>query len=341
MAVATATAVTLAAFFRVRRAWRDAAAPAALLLPLAAGVAVGAAGVGEAGSSIAAGLAALRAEPFLLPDPARRDTLFHLLAWPLARVAGDTAGVRAVAAAASGTALLLAYALARSAGLDRGWCLLAQALLGGVVVATVAPDHAGYTHALPQALALLLLVHLVRRFTQLEGARDTAAAFAYVVLAEAAGPVATADVALLVAMLAAAETVAGHRRRALRLATSGAAATAAVLTVRYLPALLDWPSAAAATAAATPSPSLAPLAAAVVVGALGLAALSPSTHGRRVLGAAVAAGVASLVVARSSTADGPLPGLVLLAPAASCGIAALLSRISSGRTTAAGPGSRS
>ena len=337
--VAAALAVTLAAFLRLRRTWPDAGWPGALVLPLAVAAALAGGPLTEAGASSARSLAALRAEPFLLPDPARRDTLFHVLAWAPALALGDEAAVRVVAGGAAGSALLLACALARSAVLGAPAGLVAQAALAALVVALAGPGRAAYAHALPQALVLLLLAHLARRLAHLEGARDTAAAFAYLTLAQAAGPGPTLEVALLVGVLATAETLAGHRRRALRLATSWAASAAVVLAVRHAPVLLAWP-ALVETPAPAPAP-LVPLALAALAGALGVAALPAATAVRRVLASALGAALATFVIAGVIAPGATLPGLALLAPAAACGLAALAQRLSSATSAAPAPGSRS
>jgi hypothetical protein len=335
---AAAIAATLAAFLRLRRTWPDAAGRGALVLALAVAGALAGLPSGPAAAASARALAALRAEPFLLLDPARPDTLFHLLAWGPARVLGDEGAVRVVAGTAGGSAVLLAHALARSAGLGALGGVVAQAAL--VLCAAAATRGGGlYAQVLPGALVLLLLVHLVRRLPRLEGARDTAAAFAYLALAQAGSARTTLEVVLLVAVLAAAEALTGARRRALRLFTSEAAALAAVLALRYGPRWLDWPVA-GRLPPSVPLPVV-PLALAAVAAALGLAALPPATAAPRVLASALAAGLAALALAGPAATSGPTPGLALLAPAAACGLAALVERLS-GRTTAApAPGSRS
>ena len=117
-------------------------------------------------------LAPLRAEPYRLPDPDRRGTVFHLAAWPAARALGDERAVTLVAAVAAASALLLCYALFRSAGLETVPALVGQATLPVLPILALRAGPALYEHALPQALELLLLAHLVRRFAHLEGARD-------------------------------------------------------------------------------------------------------------------------------------------------------------------------
>ena len=336
---AAAIAATLAAFLRLRRTWPDAAWPGALVLSLAVAGAIAGLPSTPDGDASARALAALRAEPFLLPDPARPDTLFHLLAWGPALAVGDEGAVRVVAGAAGGGAVLLAHALARSAGLGALGAVTAQAALVLLVAAVTSAGRGLYAQVLPAALVLLLLVHLVRRLPRLEGARDTAAAFAYLTLAQACSALATLEVVLLVAVLAAAEALAGARRRALRLFTSEATALAAVLALRYAPRLLDWP----VTGPLPPSAPLpfVPLALAAVAGAVGVAALPPSAAAPRVLASALAAALATLALAGPAPPGASVPGLALLAPAAACGLAALVERLSGRRTAAPAPGSRS
>ncbi|HEY7509581.1 MAG TPA: hypothetical protein VIG50_04970 [Vicinamibacteria bacterium] len=339
LSVAAAMAVPLAAFSRLRRTWPDAASSWALAVPLALAAAVAILPLGAAGAASAGALRGLRAEPFHLLDPDRRDTLAHLLAWLPALVFGDAGAVRLVAAGAAGSSALLAFALVRSAGLATGPALAAQAALPAIVVAVAGPARAAHVQALPQALVLLLLVHLVRRLAHLEGARDTAALFGYLALAQAAGAAPALEVALLVAVLAGAEALAGSRRRARRLFTSGALSTAAVLALGALPRLLDWPSAAALEAPSYRAPFV-PLALVAGAGAVGLTALPRGTGAPRVLAAGIAAALAAAVLAGAAALDAGRPGLGLLAPAAACGLAALTGL--SFRTSAArAPGSRS
>ena len=316
-----AVLLVLAAFWRLRRTWPDAAHPAALVLPLAVALAVTA-------GPLRAGLAT--------------GTVFHLAAWPAASLVGDERADRLVAAVAAGSALLLAYALCRSAGLDPVPALIGQATLPVLPILALRVGPALYAHALPQALELLLLTHLVRRFGHLEGARDNAGAFAYLLLAQAAGPVATLEVALVVAVLAGAEAASGGRRRALRLATSWAVSAAlVVVAARYAPVWLEWPARSLRVALeATGRPfALAP--GAVVPGLVALWLLPRTTLARQVLGAALVAGLlAAAIASATGFAPGAMPGLGLLAPPSAAGAAAVAARIRS-RRTAAAPGSRS
>jgi hypothetical protein len=336
-----AVALVLAAYVRLRRTWPDAVEPVALALPLLAAVAVAGGAAPRAAGQSAAALVALRAEPHRLPDPAGRGVLFHALAWPAALVVGEAAAVRVVAAVSAAAGLLFGYALFRSSALDPAAALAGQAALAVVPVAALGAGRALFVHALPQALEVLLLAHLVRRLGHLEGARDNAAAFGYLVLAQAASVVAALEVALLAAAAALAEAATGQGRRALRLALSGTLATAAVFFVLSVPRLLDWPARALPAAAAVAwTPSALGLTA--LAGAMALALLPDRTRAPRLLAAGVVAGLAAVVLA-ADVDDGAatLPGLGLLAPAAACVPAALVARLRSRSTDPAAPGSRS
>ena len=340
LGVLAAVALVLAAFARLRSTWRDAVEPMALALPLALAVGVTAGAVPRAAEDSAAALAALRAEPYRLPD-GRHGAVFHAVAWPAALVLGDATAVRLVAGVAAASGLLLGYVLFRSAAFEPAAALSGQAALALVPVAALGPGRALFAHALPQALELLLLAHLVRRLDHLEGARDNAAASAYLLLAQAASALATLEVALLAATAALGEAATGHRRRALRLAVNAALATAVVVFVRALPRLVDWPAEAAPHA-----PFLSwspPVLGFVVLSALAALSLLPGgTRAPRLLAAALVAGLAAVVLGpRADPALATLPGMALLAPAAACAPAALVARIRSRWTAPAAPGSRS
>jgi hypothetical protein len=338
-AVAAAVALALAAFARLRRTWSDAAEPVALVLPLAVAAAVTAGPSPAAARGAAARLSALRAEPHRLLDPARRDNVFQVAAWPAALALGDEPAVRLVAAVASASALLAGYALFRSAAIEPAAALAGQAALAALAPLAVGPGPALYAHALPQALELLLLAHLVRRLGALEGARDNAAAFLYLLLAQSASALATLEAGLLAAVLALALAAFGSRRRALRLATIGALATAVVTLARYAPWMLDWPARPAPLAGEA---SWGPLSFTLtaLAGGVAPAALPATTRAPLVVASALVAGVAAAVLARDAPSAVP-PGLGLLAPAAAGAAGALVARVRSPRTVPAAPGSRS
>ena len=335
--VLLAGAALLAALFLLRRCWPEQVSGRAVAVPLAA-AALWLALVShpfyfypdvETHVRMAA---ALEANPSLLADPtqpwARRGDVtrdfggrkvaipyafvFHALAWPLAPWLGAAAALKTVAIAALGVTLLLVFPLARVAGLGVPAAVLAQVLAAAIPVSTSRVTLALYPTLLGQAAVVLLLVHLARRLRQLEGARDAAAATAFLFLAQVVYTGSILGVAALVAALALLEALAGERRRSRWLLGSWAVATALVLLqyVGFLPVL--WQDVlphlgqgAAAGTAATTSPlvlgaarlgvffdAVFPLL--VIAGLLALRAADP--HVRRVLGAAIAAGCALAVL---------------------------------------------
>jgi hypothetical protein len=341
LGVLAAVALVLAAFARLRSTWRDAVEPMSLALPLAVAVAVTAGAVPRAAEESAAALAALRAEPYRLPDPDRHGAVFHAIAWPAALALGDGTAVRLVAGVAAASSLLLGYVLFRSAAFEPAAALCGQATLAVVAVVALGPGRALFAHALPQALELLLLAHLVRRLDHLEGARDNAAASSYLLLAQTASALATLEVALLAATAALGEAATGHRRRALRLAVNAALATTVVVLVRALPRLVDWPAQAAPEA---PSLSWSPrvLGFVVLSAVVALSLLPGGRRAPRLLAAALVAGLAAVVLGpRTDPALATLPGLALLVPAAAGAPAALWARVTNRWTAPAAPGSRS
>jgi hypothetical protein len=84
------------------------------------------------------------------------------------------------------------------------------------------------------AWVTLLLVHLARRLTHLDGARDGAAALTFVLIAEAAYTGSLLTVSLLVLALSAVLAVRGEWRRALRLGIGWAIATAILMLTMYV-----------------------------------------------------------------------------------------------------------
>jgi hypothetical protein len=333
--VLVAGAALLAASFLLRRFWPEQVSARAVAVPLAA-AALWLALVShpfyfypdvETHMRMAK---ALEANPTLLADPTQpwsrrgdvtRDFggrkvaipyafVFHAVAWPLAPWLGAAAALKTVAIAALGITLLLVFPLARVAGLGVPAAVLAQILAAAIPVSTSRVMLALYPTLLGQAAIVLLLVHLARRLRLLEGARDAAAATAFLVLAQVVYTGSILGVAALVVALALLEARAGERRRSRWLLGSWAVATALVLAqyVGFLPVL--WQDvlphlgqSAAVGAAASPlvlgaarlgvffDAVFPPLAAA---GLLALRAADP--HVRRVLGAALAAGCALAVL---------------------------------------------
>ena len=197
---------------------------------------------GDGAVSQAAALAAVRADPFLLFDasPIAAAGFFHLLAWPMAPLLGDAPAVGVAGALAFAIALLLVHALARGLGAGPWTALLAQAL----VLATPEMREPLLLGRFPAVLGtageLAVLVHLVRRLPVLEAARDGAAACAFLFGALALYAGAIPVTLALVLAAAAAETIAGHRRRGRWLLGAYGIALVLVILTRYawwIPAL--------------------------------------------------------------------------------------------------------
>lgn len=317
-------------------------------------------------------LQALRVNPSLLVDPTqpwqrRGDVtreiggqkvpipyamVFHAVAWPLSPLLGDTGALKTVAVLAAGAVVLLVYPLARAAGLRPPWAVLAQVLAAILPVLTSRLSLALYPTLFGLAFVVLLLVHLTRRLSHLDGARDSAAALTFVLLAEAAYTGSLLTVSALVLVLSAVTTARGEWRRALRLLGGWAIATAILLLTMYvgfLPTLwsrvLPYVFEGGGPAAAGPPDSawvaglrrlglfydlLVP-----VLAVLGLlAARDMAPHARRVLACALAAGGAILVlryVVPAALRDAKDVEL-LLAPMAVLGAAGLAVVWAQGRT---------
>jgi hypothetical protein len=204
-------------------------------------------------------LRALAADPVLLVDPSqpwerrgdvtrefggRRVAIpytlfFHALAWPFAPWLGEAPALKTVAVAALGITLLLVFPLARAAGLPAAPAFLAQALAAALPVSTARVSLALYPTLLGQAAVVLLLVHLARRLGHLVGARDAAAATAFLLLAQVVYTGSLVVVAAFVLVLAALEALAGDRKRTWRLVGAWGTATALVLAqyAGFLPVL--------------------------------------------------------------------------------------------------------
>lgn len=165
---------------------------------------------------------------------------FHLLAVPLAVIWDEVRAVKALAVLAVALTVLLVHVLARGLGLPRGAAAAAQCVAALLPVTASRLTLALFPALLGQALEALLLAHLVRRLDHLEGARDSAAAFGFLLLAQAAYTGSLLNVAALVLLLGAVETAHGEWRRAARLVGAWALAAglvAAILYARFLPVL--------------------------------------------------------------------------------------------------------
>jgi hypothetical protein len=198
-------------------------------------------------------LAGARADPYLLFDPreyqertgawtreiaGRRvafpySPVFHVAAWPLAVVFGEVTAIKTAAVVALALTLLLVHGLARLLGLPPPAAILAQTLAALLPVMSSRLALALFPTLLGQALELLLLVHLMRRYPHLEGARDAAAAWAFLFAAQAAYTGSLLNVGAVVLAFAGWELVAGDRRKARRVLGAWAVAAAAVVALQY------------------------------------------------------------------------------------------------------------
>jgi hypothetical protein len=288
----------------------------------------------------ASALSALRADPFVLVDIAPLSSAggFRLLAWPLAVVFGDALGVRVLAAAALGIALLLTHSLARGLGAPPWAGCLAQ-LAALALPEMRAPLVAGrFPGAVGTAGELAVLVHLVRRQPVLEAARDGAAACAFFFAAMALYAGAIPVLLALVLAAAALETAAGHRRRGRwLLGAYGIALGLAVLVVYgwsipafvRAPALLFDPRS-PAPGAMPWRPEMALLAALAASLLLTRAASGAAlrTHAAAVLAALAVAAIAAASPVRLGLESHALAfGAASLASLAACGVAGLVGRM--------------
>ena len=117
--------------------------------------------------------------------------------------------------------LLLVHALARLLGLGPRAGLLAQTLAAFLPVMSSRLALALFPTLLGQALELVLIVHLMRRYPHLEGARDAAAACAFFFAAQAAYTGSMLNVG------------AGDRHKARRVLGAWAIAAAGVVLLQY------------------------------------------------------------------------------------------------------------
>ena len=366
---AVVAVLSLAVLYRVmRRAWPDAGAPGAVAVPLLVTLAALVAFFHPFYyypdvDTHARFLQALRVNPSLLVDPTqpwqrRGDVtreiggqrvaipyamVFHASAWPLTAVLPDTAALKTAAVVSGAAVVLLVHPLARAAGLGAAWSVVAQLLAALLPVMTSRLSLALYPTLFGQAWTVLLLVHLARRLSHLDGARDSAAATLFAFLAEATYTGSLLIVSTLVLVLSVVELVADEWRRSLRLLGGWGIATGILLLTMYvgfLPTL--WAgilpyvfedTGATATAAGEGAWLSALRRLAIfydvvfpVLTVAGLAAVwRTSVYARRVLGSALLAGSVILVlrfVMRTALRDAKEIEL-LLAPVAVLSAAAL------------------
>jgi hypothetical protein len=168
------------------------------------------------------------------------STAFHALATPLAALWDETRAVKALGVLAAAVTVLLVHVLARALGLGLRPALLAQAVMALLPVTASRLTLALHPALLGQALEALLVAHLMRRLDHLEGARDSAAAFAFLLLAQLAYTGSVINVGALVIVLAAIEGLRAEWQRAARLLGAWALAlglAGALLYARFLPVL--------------------------------------------------------------------------------------------------------
>jgi hypothetical protein len=259
-APALAATVLLAALFRLlARRWPDAIPGAAALVVPAAVLLVALAALSHPSyyypdvDTHARYLAAARADPYLLVDPGeyqertgawireialRRvafpySPVFYVAAWPLAVVFGEVSAIKTAAVVALALTLLLVHGLARLLGVPPRAALLAQTLAALLPVVSSRLALALFPTLFGQAFELLLIVHLMRRYPHLEGARDAAAACAFLFMAQAAYTGSVLNVAAMIAVFTGWELTAGDRRKARRVLGAWAIAAAVVGTLQY------------------------------------------------------------------------------------------------------------
>jgi len=259
-APALVAGVLVGGLFRLlARRWPDAVAGAAALTVPAAALVVALVALSHPSyyypdiDTHARYLAAARADPYLLFDPGeyqersgawtreiagRRvafpySPVFHVAAWPLALLFGEVRAIKTAAVVALALTLLLVHGLARLLGRGPRSAWLAQAMVALLPVTSSRLTLALFPTLLGQALELLLLVHLMRRYPHLEGARDAAAACAFFFAAQVAYTGSVLNVGAVVVIFAAGELAAGDRRKARRVLGAWAVAAAAVVLLQY------------------------------------------------------------------------------------------------------------
>jgi len=259
-APALVAAALVAAIFRLlARRWPDAIAGGGALVVPAAALVVALVALSHPSyyypdvDTHARYLAAARADPYLLFDAGeyqertgawtreiagRRvafpySAVFHVAAWPLAVVFGEVTAVKTTAVMALAVTLILVHGLARLLGLVPRATMLAQTFAAFLPVTSSRLVLALFPTLLGQALELLLLVHLMRPYPHLEGARDAAAACAFLFAAQAAYTGSVVNVGAVVVLFAGGELAAGDRRKARRLLGAWAVAAAAVVLLQY------------------------------------------------------------------------------------------------------------
>ena len=198
-------------------------------------------------------LAAIRADPWMILDSSdyqlrtgsftqeiggRRiafpySAAFHVTAWPLARFLGEVDAIKTVAVLALGTGLLLVHALARTLGLGLTEGLVAEILVALLPVTSSGLTLARYPTFLGQALDLLLLVYLCRRYPFITEKREALVAATLLMTAQATYTGSLLNVFGLMAFILTWAWTTGDRARTRRLLGAYAGALFVVLAVLY------------------------------------------------------------------------------------------------------------
>jgi hypothetical protein len=157
---------------------------------------------------------------------------FHVAAWPLAWLFGETDAVKVLAVIAFGGSILLVHALARTMGLPIPAAVLAQALFASLPVQSSRLWLALFPTLFGQALELVMLLALARHLPTL-GARSLAIVGGLMLLAQTAYTGSVVNVAAVAGVLALLLWMNGARAAALRVGVLALLSTAVVAVVFY------------------------------------------------------------------------------------------------------------
>lgn len=233
---------------------------------------------------------------------------FHVLAWPIAQVVGSVAAIKTLAVTALGLTLLLAHALARAVGLSPPWSVVAQVVVCLLPVTASRLTLALYPALLAQALELGLLLAIARALP-LRRTRETLAIALLLAAVEAAYTGSLLSVPIIVVCIALSEALQQRGASAARLLSAWALAAALVVSVQYrhfLPILWhDVLPHASAVADDDAAPAVVAALRRLTIffdhvhpglALLGVLALRGPSTARRVWRAAIASGLALLVL---------------------------------------------
>ena len=164
---------------------------------------------------------------------------FHVVAWPLALVFGETAAIKILAATTLGTSTLLVHGLARRIGLGVGAAVLVQVLFVLLPVQASRLCLALFPALLAQALELALLTVLAARLPAL-GRRTMMVLAIAMIATQLAYTGSLPNVAAIVTVLATILWLRGERAAAVHVLAIGIASTilvGAAMYARFLPVL--------------------------------------------------------------------------------------------------------